>query len=81
MEIYYGAWERGVKTTYYLHMKPRHQAEQTSVKVNKSEEIGGGPRKGFGAASGSAGKGEPVGAGATPARRGFGFGGVTGGDK
>jgi ribonucleoside-diphosphate reductase alpha chain len=81
MEIYYGAWERGVKTTYYLHMKPRHQAEQTSVKVNKSEEIGGGARKGFGAASGSAGKGEPVGAGATPARRGFGFGGVTGGDK
>jgi ribonucleoside-diphosphate reductase alpha chain len=81
MEIYYGAWERGVKTTYYLHMKPRHQAEQTSVKVNKSEEIGGGARKGFGAASGSAGKGEPVGAGATPARRSFGFGGVTGGDK
>jgi ribonucleoside-diphosphate reductase alpha chain len=81
MEIYYGAWERGVKTTYYLHMKPRHQAEQTSVKVNKAEEIGGGARKGFGAASGVAGKGEPVGAGAAPARRGFGFGGVTGGDK
>jgi ribonucleoside-diphosphate reductase alpha chain len=81
MEIYYGAWERGVKTTYYLHMKPRHQAEQTSVKVNKAEEIGGGARKGFGVASGVAGKGEPVGAGATPARRGFGFGGVTGGDK
>ena len=24
MDIYYAAWERGVKTTYYLHMKPRH---------------------------------------------------------
>ncbi|MBX3103969.1 MAG: ribonucleoside-diphosphate reductase subunit alpha [Microbacteriaceae bacterium] len=39
MDIYYGAWERGVKTTYYLHMKPRHQAEQSTVKVNKAEDI------------------------------------------
>ena len=37
MDIYYAAWERGVKTTYYLHMKPRHQAEQSTVKVNKAE--------------------------------------------
>ena len=36
-EIYMGAWERGVKTTYYLHQKPRHQAEQSTVKVNKRE--------------------------------------------
>jgi ribonucleoside-diphosphate reductase alpha chain len=51
MDIYFGAWERGVKTTYYLHMKPRHTAEQSTVKVNKSEDIGSGVRKGFGAAS------------------------------
>ncbi|MET4705201.1 ribonucleoside-diphosphate reductase subunit alpha [Frigoribacterium sp. UYMn621] len=54
MDIYMGAWERGVKTTYYLHMKPRHTAEQSTVKVNKSEQIGGGAggavRKGFGSA-------------------------------
>ena len=40
MDIYFAAWERGVKTTYYLHMKPRHTAEQSTVKVNKSEDIG-----------------------------------------
>ncbi len=39
MDIYFAAWEKGVKTTYYLHMKPRHTAEQSTVKVNKSEEI------------------------------------------
>jgi ribonucleoside-diphosphate reductase alpha chain len=54
MDIYFAAWERGVKTTYYLHMKPRHTAEQSTVKVNKSEQIGGGAggavRKGFGSA-------------------------------
>ena len=38
MDIYYAAWERGVKTTYYLHMKPRHQAEQSTVRVNKAED-------------------------------------------
>ncbi len=51
MDIYAGAWERGVKTTYYLHMKPRHTAEQSTVKVNKSETVGqgaGAPRRGFG---------------------------------
>lgn len=42
MDIYFAAWERGVKTTYYLHMKPRHTAEQSTVKVNKAEEIAGG---------------------------------------
>ena len=42
MDIYFAAWERGVKTTYYLHMKPRHTAEQSTVKVNKSEDIDAG---------------------------------------
>jgi ribonucleoside-diphosphate reductase alpha chain len=77
MEIYFGAWERGVKTTYYLHSKPRHQAEQTTVHVNKAEEISGS-RRGFTAQ-------QPVGAAAgssssAPARRGFG-GLTSGGDK
>ncbi|MET0302673.1 MAG: ribonucleoside-diphosphate reductase subunit alpha [Microbacteriaceae bacterium] len=75
MDIYYGAWERGVKTTYYLHMKPRHTAEQSTVKVNKSEESGSGAKRGFGAP-----KAEPAAAptsteapaAAAPARKGFG---------
>jgi ribonucleoside-diphosphate reductase alpha chain len=71
MDIYFAAWEKGVKTTYYLHMKPRHQAEQSTVKVNKSEEIGA--RAGVAAAS----EAETAGASASPApRRGFGFGGL-----
>ena len=76
MAIYSGAWKRGVKTTYYLHMKPRHTAEQSTVKVNKAEAInssgeGAAPKKGFGAAA--SGSAEPVAAGA-PAKKGFGFG-------
>ena len=48
IEIYTAAWKRGLKTTDYLHVKPRHTAEQSTVKVNKSES-GTGPRKsGFG---------------------------------
>lgn len=48
IDIYTAAWKRGLKTTYYLHVKPRHTAEQSTVKVNKSES-GTGPRKsGFG---------------------------------
>jgi ribonucleoside-diphosphate reductase alpha chain len=48
VDIYSTAWKKGLKTTYYLHVKPRHQAEQSTVKVNKAE-TGGGPRKaGFG---------------------------------
>ncbi len=77
MDIYYGAWERGVKTTYYLHMKPRHQAEQSTVKVNKSEELntGAGQKRGFGAASTPA---EPAASvTAAPARKGFGFAGLS----
>ena len=78
VDIYSSAWKKGVKTTYYLHMKPRHTAEQSTVKVNKAETInagGGAPKKGFGAAAGaSAPAAEP--AAAAPARKGFGFGGV-----
>lgn len=35
IDIYTTAWKKGVKTTYYLHMKPRHGAEQSTVNVNK----------------------------------------------
>jgi len=49
VDIYTSAWKKGLKTTYYLHVKPRHQAEQSTVKVNKAETLGGGQRKaGFG---------------------------------
>ena len=44
MNIYTAAWKKGVKTTYYLHMKPRHTAEQSTTRVNKSTSIG---KKGF----------------------------------
>jgi ribonucleoside-diphosphate reductase alpha chain len=93
MEIYSEAWNLGVKTTYYLHMKPRHTAEQSTVKVNKSEDINAGatassaaPKKGFGFAAPSGAPAEPqtVTAGASaepavaaPARKGFGFGAAT----
>ena len=36
VKIYSEAWRRGLKTTYYLHVKPRHQSEQTTVKSDKS---------------------------------------------
>lgn len=49
MNIYTAAWKKGVKTTYYLHMKPRHTAEQSTVKVNKATSIG---KRGFGALRG-----------------------------
>ena len=66
MDLYAAAWERGVKTTYYLHMKPRHTAEQSTVRVNKTEKIN---------ATGSA-SGKAVGTSA-PAKKGFGgFGGA-----
>jgi len=70
MDLYTAAWRMGVKTTYYLHMMPRHTAEQSTVKVNKAEALtpaaGGSAlvRRGFGAAAGSST--------AAPARRGFG---------
>ena len=46
MKIYTTAWEKGLKTTYYLHMKPKHSAEQSTVRVNKAEAMG---KKGFSA--------------------------------
>ncbi len=46
MKIYTAAWQKGLKSTYYLHMKPRHTAEQSTVRVNKAEATG---RKGFAA--------------------------------
>ncbi|MDO8335359.1 MAG: ribonucleoside-diphosphate reductase subunit alpha, partial [Candidatus Saccharibacteria bacterium] len=39
VDIYSSAWKKGLKTTYYLHVKPRHQAEQSTTKVNKAEAI------------------------------------------
>ena len=33
-KIYMEAWKRGLKTTYYLHVKPRHQSEQTTVSAD-----------------------------------------------
>ncbi|MGV8847143.1 ribonucleoside-diphosphate reductase subunit alpha [Tessaracoccus sp.] len=56
--LYLKAWEMGVKTTYYLHMMPRHTAEQSTVRVNKAEKIR------------PVDAGEPT---SRPARRGFGF--------
>jgi ribonucleoside-diphosphate reductase alpha chain len=91
MDIYYAAWERGVKTTYYLHMKPRHTAEQSTVRVNKSEDIGSGAKRGFGSAAGAPvvvatpaatapapAEQELAQPSPAPARRGFGFSGLAG---
>ena len=50
-KVYTEAWKRGLKTTYYLHMKPRHQAEQSTTKVNKAESLGGPRKSGFGFAN------------------------------
>lgn len=50
-KIYTEAWKRGLKTTYYLHVKPRHQSEQTTVASNKADKIkaaSGGRKVGFG---------------------------------
>jgi ribonucleoside-diphosphate reductase alpha chain len=65
MDIYFAAWERGVKTTYYLHMKPRHTAEQSTVKVNKAEDL-------TAAAGATTDATSSTSAPAAPARRGFG---------
>lgn len=51
VDIYSEAWRRGLKTTYYLHVKPRHQSEQTTVRANKAEKIraaGESKKVGFG---------------------------------
>ena len=44
MEVYLNCWRKGLKSTYYLHIQPRHSAEQSTTKVNKSLEMG---RRGF----------------------------------
>ena len=46
MDIYITAWRKGLKSTYYLHMKPRHTAEQSTMVVNKRQQVG---KLGFGA--------------------------------
>ncbi len=53
VDLYAAAWRMGVKTTYYLHMMPRHTAEQSTVKVNKNAATApaGAARRGFGAAA------------------------------
>ncbi len=48
--VYMAAWKRGLKTTYYLHMKPRHTAEQSTTNVNKAAAMG---RRGFASVSAS----------------------------
>lgn len=47
VDIYSAAWEKGLKTTYYLHVKQRHSAEQSTAKVNKSQQLSGGRAFGF----------------------------------
>jgi ribonucleoside-diphosphate reductase alpha chain len=39
VDLYSAAWRMGIKTTYYLHMMPRHTAEQSTVKINKAEQL------------------------------------------
>ncbi len=68
MKIYSTAWEKGVKTTYYLHMKPRHTAEQSTVRVNKAEALG---KTGFGAVSKSLGNKDSARPLNTPIGQGF----------
>ncbi|MDO8514589.1 MAG: ribonucleoside-diphosphate reductase subunit alpha [bacterium] len=60
--VYMTAWRKGLKTTYYLHMKPRHTAEQSTTNVNKAEMTG---KRGFGAIK-LAAAGVPLGAVASP---------------
>ena len=71
VDLYAAAWRRGVKTTYYLHMMPRHTAEQSTVRVNKAEAVapqgtttsggrGFGARRGFGAATAAPAPTTPV---------------------
>ncbi len=51
-KIYMEAWKRGLKTTYYLHVKPRHQSEQTTVSAQaaaqKANKVRVGGARGFG---------------------------------
>lgn len=77
VDIYTEAWRRGLKTTYYLHMKPRHSAEQSTVRVNKAEKIN---KSGFASVSSSHTTQMPI----IPEEKemkGFGFATVTPGTK
>ena len=77
MDIYFAAWERGVKTTYYLHMKPRHTAEQSTVRGQQGRGRSTGARSGFARSARPRGRRAAPSRGARgPARRGFGFGGL-----
>ncbi|MGL4999437.1 MAG: ribonucleoside-diphosphate reductase subunit alpha [Cetobacterium sp.] len=67
MDIYSTAWKLGVKTTYYLHMKPRHTAEQSTVSTNKRTGLVSGTSSATTATSENT---------TAPAKRGFGFGGA-----
>ncbi|HEV3244938.1 MAG TPA: ribonucleoside-diphosphate reductase subunit alpha [Candidatus Paceibacterota bacterium] len=61
--VYMTAWRKGLKTTYYLHMKPRHTAEQSTTTVNKQEMTG---KRGFAAIKTAAAAAPVVEAAATP---------------
>lgn len=61
-EVYSAAWGKGLKTTYYLHMKPRHTAEQSTVRVNKTERF---------ATTGSSGTPQSIPSGKRSGRKGF----------
>lgn len=69
VDIYTEAWRRGLKTTYYLHVKPRHKAEQSTIKVNKGKDLN---KKGFGALKQTA----QVSLSGETERKGFGFAGI-----
>ena len=70
VSLYADAWTKGVKTTYYLHMMPRHTAEQSTVKVNKSADR----RDAAEALESSALTGDTLVAAPLAGKRGFGFG-------
>ncbi len=75
-DLYAAAWRKGVKTTYYLHMMPRHTAEQSTVRVNKAENLNGAGAPSARAATAAGGGPARTGFGAAKAKRGFGFGSV-----
>lgn len=60
MDLYTTAWEKGLKSTYYLHMKPRHNAEQSTTRVNKAETIG---KRGFAAIATAPSSSQPASSG------------------
>ncbi len=74
MEIYQTAWKKGLKSTYYLHMKPRHTAEQSAQKVNKATALG---KRGFGGLKSKAQKAKDDVLTVEPAQTKKGFGATT----